>query len=95
MALQKQFAIKERMRLQFRFDAFNVFNHANFPTLNTTLNFSGSYPNSLTVANNPYNSAGVLVNQNGFGTPSTSLITNTGVQAGAPRILQMLIRLQF
>ncbi|HLK49734.1 MAG TPA: TonB-dependent receptor [Bryobacteraceae bacterium] len=98
MALQKQFTIKERLRLQFRFDAFNVFNHANFPTLNTTLNFSGTYPNNLTVANNPYNSAGVLVNQNGFGTPSTSLITNTGtngVQPGAPRILQTLIRIQF
>jgi hypothetical protein len=95
MALQKQFSIKERVRLQFRFDAFNVFNHANFPTLNTTLNFSGTYPNNLTVANNPYNAAGVLVNQNGFGTPSTSLITNTGVQAGAPRILQTLIRIQF
>jgi hypothetical protein len=95
MALQKQFSIKERVRLQFRFDAFNVFNHANFPTLNTTLNFSGSYPNNLTVANNPYNSAGQLVNQNGFGTPNTQLITNTGVPAGAPRILQTLIRFQF
>ena len=98
MALQKQFTVKERLRLQFRFDAFNVFNHANFPTLNTTLNFSGTYPNNLTVANNPYNSAGVLVNQNGFGTPSTSLITNTGtngVQPGAPRILQTIIRIQF
>jgi hypothetical protein len=95
MALQKQFSIKERLRLQFRFDAFNVFNHANFPTLNTTLNFSGTYPNNLTVANNPYNSAGVLVNQNGFGTPNTQLITNTQVQAGAPRILQTLIRIQF
>ena len=95
VALEKQFSIKERVRLQFRFDAFNVFNHANFPTLNTTLNFSGTYPNNLTVANNPYNSAGQLVNQNGFGTPSTSLITNTGVPAGAPRILQTLIRIQF
>jgi hypothetical protein len=53
MALQKQFTVKERLRLQFRFDAFNGFNHANFPTLNTTLNFSGTYPNNLTVGNNP------------------------------------------
>ena len=98
MALQKQFTVRERLRLQFRFDAFNVFNHANFPTLNTMLNFSGTYPNNLTVANNPYNSSGQLVNQNGFGTPSTSLITNTGtngVQPGAPRILQTIIRIQF
>jgi hypothetical protein len=95
MSLQKEFRIKERLHLQFRVDAFNIFNHPNFPTLNTTLNFTGSYPNNLTVANNPYNSAGQLVNQNGFGTPSTSLITNTGVPAAAPRILQTLIRIQF
>jgi hypothetical protein len=38
------------------------------------------------------------VNQNGFGTPSISLITNTGtngIQPGSPRILQTLIRIQF
>jgi hypothetical protein len=95
MALQKQFTVKERLRFQFRFDAFNVFNHANFPLLNTTLNFGGTYPNNLSVTNNPYNSSGQLVNQNGFGTVSTSLITNTGVQVGAPRILQAIIRIQF
>ena len=55
MALQKQFTVKERLRFQFRFDAFNVFNHANFPLLNTTLNFGGAYPNNLSVTNNPYN----------------------------------------
>jgi hypothetical protein len=95
MSLQKEFRIKERLHLQFRVDAFNIFNHPNFPTLNTTLNFTGTYPNNLTVANNPYNSASQLVNQNGFGAPSTSLITNTGVPAAAPRILQTLIRIQF
>jgi hypothetical protein len=96
VAVEKQFAIKERLHLQFRIDAFNVFNHANFTTLNTTLNFNGTtYPNNVTITNNPYNAAGKLVNQNGFGTPSTSLITNTAVQAPAPRILQMLIRIQF
>jgi hypothetical protein len=95
MALQKQFSVKERLRFQLRFDAFNVFNHANFPLLNTTLNFGGAYPNNLSVTNNPYNSSGQLVNQNGFGSVSTSLITNTGVQVGAPRILQTIIRIQF
>jgi hypothetical protein len=95
VSVQKQFAIKERLRLQFRIDAFNIFNHANFTTLNTTLNFTGTYPNNLTVANNPYNAAGQLVNQNGFGTPNTQLITNTAVPAPNPRILQTLIRIQF
>jgi len=95
MSIQKEFRPKERLRLQFRVDAFNVFNHANFPVLNTTVNFTGTYPNGLTVANNPYNSAGQLVNQNGFGTPSTSLTTNANVPAAQPRILQTLIRIQF
>jgi hypothetical protein len=95
VSVQKQFAIKERLRLQFRIDAFNFLNHANFTTLNTTLNFTGTYPNSLTVANNAYNAAGQLINQNGFGTPNTQLITNTNVPAPNPRILQTLIRIQF
>ena len=92
MALQKQFAVKERLRFQFRVDAFNVFNHANFTNLNTTLNFTGSYPGGLTVANNPYNAAGQLVNQNGFGAVTTN---GVGAVFGAPRILQMLVRVQF
>src|SRR5262249_46552356 len=45
MALQKEFAVKERVRFQFRIDAFNVFNHANFTGYNSTLNFN-SYPQS-------------------------------------------------
>jgi hypothetical protein len=97
MALQKEFAVKERLRFQFRVDAFNVFNHPNFTTLNTTINFSGTYPNNEVVANAPYNSTGVLVNQNGFGTAGTlnSISSNTAVQPGAPRILQLLVRVQF
>ena len=30
MALQKEFSITERKALQFRIEAFNVFNHAQF-----------------------------------------------------------------
>lgn len=96
MSLQKQFVVKERLHFQLRLDAFNVFNHPNFTTLNTVLNFTGTYPNGLTVANAPYNASGQLVNQNGFGTVSaTTPSVNTVGQPGAPRILQTLIRLQF
>jgi hypothetical protein len=97
MSLQKEFAAKERLRFQFRVDAFNVFNHPSFTVLNTTLNFSGSYPNNVTVANAPYNSAGVLVNQNGFGTAGTTngISSNTAVLPAPPRILQLMVRIQF
>ncbi len=43
MALQKEFAVKERVRFQFRVDAFNAFNHTEFSGYNGTLNFN-SYP---------------------------------------------------
>jgi outer membrane receptor protein involved in Fe transport len=92
MSLQKQFSIKERLHFQFRVDAFNVFNHTNFTNLNTVLNFTGSYPGGLTVSNAPYNAAGQLVNQNGFGAVTTNTVGNT---YGAPRILQMVVRVTF
>jgi hypothetical protein len=93
MSLQKQFTVRERLNLQFRVDAFNVFNHANITTLNTTLNFSGAYPNGLTVANSAYTN-GVL-NKTGFGTPNTQLSSNTAALPGSPRILQLVVRVQF
>jgi hypothetical protein len=91
MSLQKVFAVKERVRLQFRVDAFNVFNHPNFTGLNATLNFTG-YPNPV-LANNatPYNSAGRLVNVTGFG---AATVPQLGA-AGAARTLQTLIRITF
>ena len=91
MAVQKEFRITERFRMQFRVDAFNVFNHANFTGLNTTLNFT-SYPNPV-LANNatPYNAAGQLVNVTGFG--SATVPAPGG--SGSSRVLQTLIRIQF
>lgn len=100
MSLQKEFAIKERLHLQFRVDAFNVFNHANFIYLNSTVNFAGTYPGGETIANNPYNGAGVLVNQNGFGAVAAPAGTSNTNGAGTPsvanpRILQTVIRITF
>ncbi len=45
IALQRDVTVKERYHVQFRADAFNVFNHANFTGLNTTVNFN-AYPTS-------------------------------------------------
>ena len=52
--------------LRIRLDAFNAFNHTQFSGVNRTINYK-----SLTdpaVTNLPFNSADVLVNQNGVGT---------------------------
>ena len=48
MALFKHFAIKESMAFEFRFEAFNVFNHTEW----------SGYPGSMSCANAPSNSAG-------------------------------------
>ncbi len=98
MALQKEFAIKERARFQFRVDAFNVFNHANFTGYNSTLNFNG-YPNAngaitgsptLTTSTLGRNANGSF-NLTGFGTVTQP---NPGA-LGYSRILQLLVRVQF
>ena len=93
MSLQKQFSVKERLKFQFRIDAFNIFNHANFTGLSTTLNFN-SYPNP-TIANNatPYNSAGQSVIPHRSG--AVNAVPAPGKPAGGPRILQTVIRVQF
>jgi hypothetical protein len=42
MAIYKDFAITERHKLEFRAEAFNVFNHTNFNAVSTSLG-SGTY----------------------------------------------------
>jgi len=37
MAVRRQFNFSEKLNLQFRAEAFNIFNHPNFGTINTTL----------------------------------------------------------
>jgi hypothetical protein len=98
MSLQKEFSVKERAHLQFRVDAFNVFNHANFSGYNGSLAF-GAYPQTngivtgapaITATALGRNSNGAF-NVTGFGT-----VTQPGPgDLGYSRILQTMIRLQF
>lgn len=97
-ALQKEVVVKERFHIQFRVDAFNVFNHSDFTGYNATLNFN-PYPQSngvvtglpaITATALGRNANGTF-NVTGFGTVTQALPGALGYS----RILQTLIRVQF
>jgi hypothetical protein len=105
IAIQKQFSVKERVRLQLRVDAFNVFNHSNFTGYNSTLNFNAYPTNAQGIVtglptlsstalgrNDPANGCTTnCFNFTGFGTVTQP---NPGA-LGYSRILQMLVRVEF
>jgi hypothetical protein len=92
VAIRRRFALTERVGLEGRFEAFNLFNHPNFAPPQHTLGFVD--PN------------GVFVPQNGFGISQSMLNrslqqTSQGVgfnplyQIGGPRSLQVALKLSF
>ena len=85
LSLQKSFFFTERMHLELRADAFNVFNHTQFSGYNTTINFSGT-PTNYTVSNLYLKPDGTVNNINGFGTVNG---------ARDPRIMQLGARFVF
>jgi hypothetical protein len=84
LSLSKSIPLGGRRRVEIRLDAFNVFNTVQFSGINTTANFASA--GSTAITNLPYDSAGNLVNLNGFGTVS-------GVRP--PRQLQLMTRFSF
>jgi hypothetical protein len=62
LSIQKTFRIKEKMSLELRGDAFNVFNHTQFSGINSTLNFAvlnpttNQYVNATTSQNGVFGS---------------------------------------
>jgi hypothetical protein len=101
ISIQKQFVVKERVHLQFRVDAFNAFNHANFTGYNANLSFNAYNATNSTngiITGQPTLAATALgrnpngtFNATGFGT-----VTQVGPGAlGYSRILQTLIRITF
>jgi hypothetical protein len=97
ISVHKEIFIKERARIQLRADAFNVFNHVNFTSMNTTLNFN-SYPTTPHCQRSPTITATALgrnangsFNVTGFGT-----VTSPAAGApGRPRVLQLIVKFMF
>jgi hypothetical protein len=84
MSLQKTFPITERVALEIRGQAFNVFNHPQFTGVNSTINYSSL--TDPTVTNNATGTDGTVTNINGFGSVS-------GV--ASPRVLELVGKLRF
>jgi hypothetical protein len=84
LSLQKEFGIKERAHFQLRADAFNVFNHTQFSGVAANITYKSLA--SPTPTNLYLNPDGSVNNINGFGTVNG---------ARDPRIMQLVIRLQF
>jgi hypothetical protein len=109
MALQKEFAVIKdgKVHLQFRADAFNVFNHTIFTGVNSGLAFTAFPANSSGVITGPpagYTSTALAVNNPAQGCSGTSCtqiggfgsLTQSGPGAfGYSRILQLMVRVTF
>jgi Carboxypeptidase regulatory-like domain/TonB dependent receptor/TonB-dependent Receptor Plug Domain len=82
LALRRQFNLTERMNLQFRIEAFNVFNRANFarPVADIT---------------NPLFGQATSLFNRGLGAGGTTGGLNPLYQIGGPRSLQMSLKLHF
>jgi hypothetical protein len=83
MSLQKTVSFAERLHLDIRVEAFNVFNHTQFSGLHNSIDFSGLA--NPTVLNAAYSNGGV-VNTSGFGAVSGDR---------SPRILQLVAKVRF
>jgi hypothetical protein len=82
LALKRQFGLGERLKLQFRSEFFNVFNHANFADPRRTLS-------------DPLFGVTTSLLNRGLGTGGTSGGLNPLYQVGGPRSVQLALKLSF
>ena len=84
LSISKSFTFYKNLKLEVRLDAFNALNHTQFTGVNANANFNST--SDPTITNLPYNSAGELVNVDGFG--AINGVAN-------PRTMQLVTRLTF
>jgi hypothetical protein len=81
-AVQRQFPLAERLRLNFRSEFFNIFNHPNF-----------GFPNNNLTSPLFGRSTQTLASSLGSGGPNGGF--NPLYQIGGPRSIQLALKLQF
>lgn len=90
LALRRQFNLTERVNLQFRAEAFNLFNHPNFGDPGVEDPFSGT--NNLT---NPLFGQSTVMLGRSLGSGGVTGGFNPLYQVGGPRSIQFSLRLGF
>ena len=88
LALRRQFRLGERATLQFRAEAFNIFNHPNFGDPGTTLDLA----NQLL---QPHFGQSTQMLKSSLGTGGTTGGFSPLYQVGGPRSMQLALKLQF
>ena len=88
MALRRQFSLTERVKLQFRAEAFNVFNHPNFGDQGANANGT----NNLT---NPLFGRSTQMLSRSLGSGGANGGFNPLYQVGGPRSIQLALKLMF
>jgi len=83
ISLTKAFRISERMRLEFKMDVFNVFNHVLFTQNNNNDNLSVLALPTLTVPVDPANPSGPQIANPNFNCTALCLNPFTGLYLGA------------
>jgi hypothetical protein len=84
-ALRREFPIHERLRLQFRAEAFNLFNHPAFSSVNGNLTYGPYNPSCLC----GFGGSGGTLSSYGAGNLNSLYAT------GGPRSLQLALKLIF
>ena len=88
LAVRRQFSLGERATLQFRAEAFNIFNHPNFGD-------PGSNGDGGNVLTTPTFGVSTMMLRSSLGSGGTSGGFSPLYQVGGPRSMQLALKLQF